>query len=287
MGFSIPLCERKTATSEKDTVNRGSSKPYVIGYDAEHERLDRQARIGAIEKHFEHFSIMPDATVLDAGCGSGSMARLLAKAAPNGRVVGVDTNEQYLEHARRISQAEGIGNVKYQTGDIFSLPFEDNQFDFVWCKYVLQWVNNPIYALQEFRRVTRPGGKIVCCHFDGFGLTHYPIDASLQKEADQFFNHVVDPFIGRKIYAMYREIGLADIKVAFEPDATFTVCGAIDGERRANWVDQLTAAFPAAVGLFGSEAKAQSFVDRFLAHHDDPDTVTACTLYFVEGVVPT
>lgn len=278
MGFSLPFAN--------DTMTIGSSKPYVIGYEEEHERLDRQARIGAIEKHFDHFSCPKDAVILDAGCGSGSMSRLLAAAAPDGFVIGVDTNEQYLEHARYVAQAEELSNLKFQTGDIFSLPFEDNQFDLVWCKYVLQWVNNPIHAIQEFRRVTRPGGKIVCCHFDGFGVTHYPIDNALQEDAEQFFNHVVDPFIGRKMYGMFRNTGLTDIKVAYEPDATFTVNGAIDSERRANWVDQLTAAFQAAVTVFGSEAKAQSFIDRYLEHHDRADTSTVCTLYFVEGTVP-
>ncbi|MEM7127776.1 MAG: methyltransferase domain-containing protein [Chloroflexota bacterium] len=267
-------------------MSGGSSKPYVIGYEEEHERLERQARIGRIDKHLEKFSCRANASVLDAGCGSGSMSRLLANAAPNGHVVGVDTNDDYLQNARRIAEADGLKNVEFKTGDIFALPFDDDSFDLVWCKYVFQWVNNPSLAIREFCRVTRPGGKIVCCNFDGFGVTHYPVDTKLREDSERFFHHVVDPFVGRKTHAMFRENGLIDIKVDFEPDATFTVCGPIDEERRANWVDQLTAAFPAAVTVFGSEEKAQSFIDRFLAHHEDPDTSTLCTLYFVEGTVP-
>ena len=267
-------------------MNSGTSKPYVIGYEEEHERLERQARIGQIEKHFDHFTLPADAVVLDAGCGSGSMARLLANAVPNGHVVGADTNERYLEHARRFAEVEGVDNLRYETGDIFNLPFDDNHFDFVWSKYVLQWVNNPVHAVAEFKRVTRPGGKIVCCNFDGFGVTHYPVDDELQASAEQFFNRVVDPFVGRKMYNMFHEVGLVDIKVSFEPDATFTVNGAIDGERHANWVDQLNAAFPAAVKALGSEEKAKAFVDRFLAYQSRPDSSTSCVLYFVEGTVP-
>lgn len=267
-------------------MSKGSSKPYVIGYDEEHERLERQARIGRIEDHLNKFSFASDATILDAGCGSGSMTRLLAKAAPEGRVVGVDVSENYLNYARNRAQEEALQNISFETGDIFSLPFGDNTFDLVWSKYVLQWVNNPIHAVAEFKRVTRSGGKVVCCNFDGFSVTHYPVDAAFQNDVDRVFHHVVDPNVGRKMYSMFHQLGFADIKVNFEPDATFAVAGAIDAERRQNWVDQFRAGFTAISECLGSDEAARSFVDRFLEYHDREDTFTTSALYFVEGVVP-
>ena len=267
-------------------MGKGSSKPYVIGHDEEHERLERQARIGRIEDHLKKFSFSTDAVILDAGCGSGSMTRLLAKAAPDGRTVGLDASEHYLDYARARAQDEGIENIRFEAGDIFSLPFEDDSFDLVWCKYVFQWVNNPVHAVEEFRRVTRPGGKIVGCNFDGFSVTHYPVDESFQNDVERVFNHLVDPNVGRKMFSMFHRAGLEDIKVDFEPDATFTVAGAIDDERRQNWVDQFRAAFKSIAQCLGSEEAAKEFVDRFLAHHDREDTFTTCALYFVEGVVP-
>tara|TARA_R110002074_G_scaffold229960_3_gene401538 strand:- start:544 stop:1347 length:804 start_codon:yes stop_codon:yes gene_type:complete len=267
-------------------MSNGSSKPYAIGSDEEHDRLERQARIGKIEDHLTKFSFARDAVILDAGCGSGSMTRLLAKAAPDGRAIGVDVSEDHLSYARMRAQEEAIENISFETGDIFSLPFEDNTFDRVWSKYVLQWVNNPVHAVAEFRRVTRPGGKVVCCNFDGFSDNHYPVDEAFQNDVDRVFNHVVDPNVGRKMFSMFRDSGLTDIKVDFEPDATYTVSGAIDAERRQNWVDQFGAAFKAISECLGSDEAAQSFVDRFLEYQDREDTITACALYFVEGVVP-
>ena len=267
-------------------MSNGSSKPYVIGYDKEHERLERQARIGKIEGHLEKFSFARDAVILDAGCGSGAMTRLLARAAPDGRAVGVDISEHYLEYARNRARDEAIENISFETGDVFSLPFGDDTFDLVWSKYVLQWVNNPAQAVKEFRRVTRPGGKIVCCNFDGFAVTHYPIDEAFQNDVDRVFNALVDPSVGRKMFSMFHELGLTDIKVDFEPDATFSVAGAIDRERRQNWVDQFVAAHKAIAECLGSDEAATSFIDRFLDHQDREDTFTACALYFVEGVVP-
>ena len=52
-------------------MSKGSSKHYAIGYEEEHERLERQARIGKIEDHLEKFSFSTDAVILDAGCGRG------------------------------------------------------------------------------------------------------------------------------------------------------------------------------------------------------------------------
>jgi cyclopropane fatty-acyl-phospholipid synthase-like methyltransferase len=97
-------------------MSNGSSKPYVIDYNEEHERLERQARIGKIEDHLNKFSFASDATILDAGCGSGSMTRLLAKAAPDGRVVGVDVSEDRLSYARMRAQQEAIENISFDPG---------------------------------------------------------------------------------------------------------------------------------------------------------------------------
>jgi ubiquinone/menaquinone biosynthesis C-methylase UbiE len=65
----------------------------------------------------------------------------------------------------------------------------------------MQWINDPEKAVAEFRRVTKPGGVVVCCNFDGFAITHYPEDESLQRyiltaptRADcvrEMFSHII------------------------------------------------------------------------------------------------
>ena len=58
------------------------SLPYAIHSDEECERLELQARLGNIQDHLRHLSIPPHSRILDVGCGSGSMARLIAKLFP-------------------------------------------------------------------------------------------------------------------------------------------------------------------------------------------------------------
>lgn len=267
-------------------MNYGASKPYVIDDEDEPQRLERQAQLANLPEHLAHFALAADAQILDAGCGSGAMTRLLAQRAPLGHATGVDTNRRYLAIATRAAAAEGIPNITFQEGNIFQLPFADHTFDLVWCKYVLQWVDQPIHALAEFRRVTRPGGVVVCCHFDGFGVTHDPIDPVLQADADALFPQLIDPFVGRKQYGMFYRVGLRDIAVHAEADRLFAVYGAIDSARRDNWRAQLEAAFPAIIRCLGSEARARAFVEHFLGYQAREDTASYCTLYTVTGRVP-
>lgn len=261
------------------------SRQYVIDSVSEPDRLEAQARLAGIEDHLAHVPLEPHMHVLDAGCGSGSMSRLLGRQVDPGRVVGVDVNPSYLEAAQQFADDEGLDNVFFEVGDIFELPFPEDSFDLVWSKYVLQWVNDPAGAVAEFKRVTKPGGSIVCCNFDGFGVTHYPEEAAWHDDAEKIFHASVDPFVGRKMYAMFREVGLENIVVDVEPDRLFNCFGSIDAERRKNWEVQFRAAKDKWANVLGSAERVERFSDQFLSYQDRPDTVTLCNLFFVRATV--
>src|SRR5581483_7609620 len=99
----------------------------------------------------------PGDRVLDAGCGSGAIARLIARSYPQAEVIGVDLREHYLDFARTRATEENIQNLTFRAADVFDLPFPDATFDVVWTKYLLQWLKEPKRALGELKRVTRPG----------------------------------------------------------------------------------------------------------------------------------
>ena len=69
------------------------SLPYVIHSDEECERLELEARLADIEGHLRHLPIAGAHRVLDVGCGSGSMSRLIARSFPEVEVVGVDARD--------------------------------------------------------------------------------------------------------------------------------------------------------------------------------------------------
>ncbi|MEV7623456.1 methyltransferase domain-containing protein [Actinoplanes sp. NPDC089786] len=100
----------------------------------------------------------PGQHLLDAGCGGGEVARMLAgRTGPTGSVTAVDFSAVHIEAAR--SRHDG-SNVDYQQGDIADLDLFDASMDGVWCERVLQHVPDPEQTIAELRRVTRPGGRI-------------------------------------------------------------------------------------------------------------------------------
>jgi ubiquinone/menaquinone biosynthesis C-methylase UbiE len=259
------------------------SRPYAIHSAAECDRLERQAALASLHNHLRFVPVPTQAHILDAGCGTGSMTRLLATTHQDAQIIGLDVRADYIAYAAERANRERLNNIEFRQGDIFRLPFADATFDVVWSKYVLQWVKDPRLAIAEFRRVTKSGGVVVCANFDGFAVTHWPQDPTLQPQFEKVVPQLVDPFIGRKMAPMFLGAGLLDVKVDFEPDRLFTVIGMIDPDRRQNFADQLSAARLYITKILGGEHEADEFAAGFLRYYDDPATCSYTTLYFVRG----
>ena len=104
--------------------------------------------------------------VLEVGIGAGSQLAALASANRSGRTVGVDLADGMLRETRRRLTAAGMTDAELLRADACELPFADDEFDVVTSAYVLDilpW-NDIRRALTEFRRVLRPGGRLVLCH---------------------------------------------------------------------------------------------------------------------------
>ena len=95
----------------------------------------------------------PGTRLLDAGCGAGMAA--YRAAALGATVAGIDAAPLLLDIAR-----ERVPAGDFRTGDLEDLPFPDDTFDVVTGFNAFQFAGNPIRALTEARRVTRPGGLV-------------------------------------------------------------------------------------------------------------------------------
>ncbi|KAF9971917.1 hypothetical protein BGZ73_005027 [Actinomortierella ambigua] len=105
--------------------------------------------------------LKPNMSILDVGCGPGSITVDLAKRVPQGHVLGIEYTPEPFATARAIAAEQGVTNIDFQVGDIHALDFPDNTFDVVHVHQVLQHVADPIQALREMRRVVKPGGGII------------------------------------------------------------------------------------------------------------------------------
>ena len=105
----------------------------------------------------------PGERVLDCACGTGDLTRAFAASGVE-EVVGLDFTPEMLEIARRKPMKSGAP-VRYLDGDAMALPFEDSEFDIVSIAFGIRNVADPMKALREFRRVLRPGGRLVILEF--------------------------------------------------------------------------------------------------------------------------
>lgn len=97
--------------------------------------------------------------VLDSGCGPGIVSAALARQV--GQVEGVDLTPAMIALAEQRAVAEGLTNVRFQVGDMSSLPFENASFDGAVSRYTVHHLDDPLTALSEMIRVTKPGGVVV------------------------------------------------------------------------------------------------------------------------------
>src|SRR5688500_11162625 len=102
----------------------------------------------------------PNATILDAGCGSCAKSVLLA--ARGFTVVGTDFSEDALALAANTVRAHGVEDrITLKKGDLLALPFASGQFKYVICWGVLMHVPEVKSALAELARVLAPGGVLI------------------------------------------------------------------------------------------------------------------------------
>lgn len=92
-------------------------------------------------------------SLLDVGCGPGTITAEFAERLAPGRVVGVDAAPDALAAA-----AELETRAEFVLGDAYALPFDDETFDIVHTHQTLQHVRDPVEMLREMARVARGGG---------------------------------------------------------------------------------------------------------------------------------
>ena len=97
-------------------------------------------------------------SVLDVACGPGFLTLAFAEAAAT--VVGVDATTPLLQRAAATAAEHGLP-VRFARGDVVSLPFADETFDVVACKFAFHHFPDPAPVFDEMTRVTRRGGRIV------------------------------------------------------------------------------------------------------------------------------
>ena len=126
------------------------------------------------DEALEWFGIEAGDRVLDVGCGTGFATEGLLEHTDD--VWGLDQSAHQLEKA--FGKFGKRGRVKFHRGDAERLPFADDSFDAYWSSGSIEYWPDPVAALREARRVTKPGGPVLVVGPD------YPTSTAFAKLAD-------------------------------------------------------------------------------------------------------
>jgi SAM-dependent methyltransferase len=147
-----------------------------------------------------------DARLLEAGCGYGALLDALQTDGQS-HLTGLDIDFPALQSIS--------GTAKALCANGLHLPFPSGVFDACLCHFYLLWTNNPMQALLEMKRVTRPGGWL-------FALAEPDYSARVDEPAElaplgELQTHALlrqgaHPFIGAHLAALFHNVGLARIE---------------------------------------------------------------------------
>ncbi|MCB1806821.1 MAG: methyltransferase domain-containing protein [Candidatus Competibacteraceae bacterium] len=157
-------------------------------------------------------------SVIDCGCGPGSITAGLANIVAPGEVIGIDIDPKQIELAGDLNNKQGLRNVRFETQSIYDLPFADNSFDAAFSNAVLSHLQTPLAAVKEIYRIVKPGGVVGIRLLDAGGDLLSPSDPLLAKFLELYYqlvdHHGGDTLIARHQRKLMRQAGFSRIQVS-------------------------------------------------------------------------
>lgn len=192
-----------------DKLDDGMLEALVLRFEArgKHPEFSRM-----LSEYLDAMAIAPTAKVLDIGCGTGLVARAIARR-PGfaGKVTGVDLSSYLVAAAKRLGAADGVGDhLDFRTGDVRQLDFPDGSFDALVAHTLLSHVDDPVSVLKEAARVVKPEGAIGIFDGDYASLTFAHANPDKGKAYDEALIGalVTNPRVMRQMPRLLREAGL-------------------------------------------------------------------------------
>ncbi|WP_308015106.1 class I SAM-dependent methyltransferase [Nocardia coffeae] len=180
-----------------------------------HETVLRSHRTRTAENSAAYLlpHLDPDASLLDIGAGPGTITVDLATRV--GRVTATEIGEAELSLSRELAAERGVTDIEFSVQDVHGLTFPDGSFDVVHAHQVLQHVADPVAALREMMRVTRPGGLVAARDADYAGFVWWPalpeLDEWLRLYRTAARANGGEPDAGRRMLSWARAAGATDI----------------------------------------------------------------------------
>ena len=146
--------------------------------------------------------LLPPLVIADLGAGEGTIALLLAQRAE--RVIAVDSSPKMVEYGTGVARSNGVKNLEYRLGDLEELPIKNAKVDLALLHQSLHHALHPQKAIEEARRILRPGGRIVILDLVKHGF----------EEARELYADVWLGFSQIELIELLRKAHFEDIEVS-------------------------------------------------------------------------
>ena len=249
---------------------------YFMDDSREGQRLERKVNANEFVDRFlsPHLDQLNNARILEAGCGPGAFLRVIANNYTDHQVTGIDISSERIQTANE--KARELDNATAICANIYNLPFPDNHFEFIYSRFLFEYLQYPVAAAEELHRVCKPGGKLLLQDLDS-QFTFYPALSPRLNEVLQSLNQRTgfDPDIGRKLYSIGRSAGFSFVNI--ESEMYHSVFGQIDDFNYELWQLKLDIAFENWEALFG--ASAEGVKSEMLNSLKSEDSIMFSTLF--------
>lgn len=262
------------------------SYQYPIGNEGlkEFYRLEKQALMKGYrpEEDFivEDCFFEDGQNILDAGCGSGIVCRMLAllNAKKRINIHGIEISKDTAELAKkRVEGIEAFSNIEFQNANLEKIPHPDSFFDVIICRYVYEHMARPQEITNEFFRVLKPGGIFVIIDTNGILInirsTYYPELDDYQYRLQEMGIPNFDFFINDNLPTYFKKAGFdiencmsfRDLPMLFNDDESRL----IEKTRLSEIFENAKAVLSP---VFGGEKKLKQYVDLVNSVLDDSRT---------------
>lgn len=269
-------------------------KDYLMESDFESERLniktDRNETLKQLlQTGFDQ--LKNGSSIVDAGCGGGYVAEVMANQLANSKKSAVlsliDMSAARIKTAKDLfKKSQGV-SLQFIESSLEKIPLPDNSQDYVFCRFVFEYLKEPMKVFSELLRICRVGGKIVVGDLDNNCLSHYPLSSELESQLFEisknvFENKMLDPWIGRKLYAFFYQKKLSKIRVHINAHHLFY--GKLPEKDLQNWtakLDQLAKLQEQGLRL---SFDIKDFKSKFLKFLSSEDRFSYTPIILVEGI---
>ncbi len=173
---------------------------------------------------WQRLGLRPGHKVVDLSCGPGVITCELARHVMPTPVVGIDSCRELLGHAERYRARKGLGNARFQFGNVNQLDLPEDTFDFAYARFLFQELADAPAAIENIMRVLRPGGILCAVDVDENWLSLEPCeDAFLElSKLVALGNNAAagDRYIGHRLGGLFHAAGLEQIETNIVPITT-------------------------------------------------------------------